>query len=444
MTAPGLRRPSPAGEALADQRRLVVLPGPVDDGAAAGGALREPLSEPAVWVVSAAADVCRADERAAFAVAASAEEAAGPAIRLLLETCHRAELFGIGPGPGPDALAEAALAGRLRVLRGAAAVRHVLRLAAGLESAVVGEDQVLHQVRELREAARARRLEPELVRLLETAIAVGRRCRAARAPAPGRRGEAAGETGLAGPAFDWLEAAGASLAGGAVLVVGSGPMGRLLVREARRRGARPLVASRDPIHAAGLTEPDSPALDLEAAAAAAPAVVAIAVALGGPWSALARGAVPAAGLPPLVDLSAPPAVPPGRASVQVDIDGLYEWTGPAALRDAPRQPASDGVADYTERADRIVAEATERYLRWAAGRASRAVLVELRRRFAARRMAALERLLRRLPELTPRQQALIATFGEQLTAGLLHAPTAALREDADGSAAAAARRLFDL
>src|SRR5215471_3606374 len=56
-----------------------------------------------------------------------------------LTTCHRAELYGLGATP------------RLhhpRLREGAFAVRHLMRVAAGLESAIVGEDEVLRQVRD--------------------------------------------------------------------------------------------------------------------------------------------------------------------------------------------------------------------------------------------------------------------------------------------------------
>src|ERR1700746_2933307 len=56
-----------------------------------------------------------------------------------LTTCHRVELYGLGPAPNLPGL---------RVHSGVAAVRHLMRVAAGLESAIVGEDEVLHQVRE--------------------------------------------------------------------------------------------------------------------------------------------------------------------------------------------------------------------------------------------------------------------------------------------------------
>ncbi len=414
-----------------------------------------PVAAPPVWVVSALAGACSAEERARFADRTLAERAlaeralaeralADRPDRLLLVTCHRAELYGTGPQPSPETLlalaGDGATAGRLRLRVGAGAVRHAIRLAAGLESAVVGEDQVLHQVRVLRDEARVRRLDPHLARLMEVAIGVGRRARAGR-PTAGRAerdiaAEPRGEAGLAGGALDWLAALGVDLAGGELLVVGAGTMGSLLARQARSRGARVVVASRGLARAVALAaETGGEAIDLPAAASRARRVDGIAVALAGPWAELAGPAWAGAGLPPLVDLSAPPAVAPGRAGRAIDIDGLHAWV---AARAAPAD-----LAVYVTAAEALVEEAIARYLRWSAGRASVATLRDLRARADERRRAEVERLLRRV-DLGPRERDLVRAFSERLVAAILHPPTAHLRDDADGSAATAARRLFDL
>jgi hypothetical protein len=49
-----------------------------------------------------------------------------------------------------------------------------------------------------------------------------------------------------------------------------------------------------------------------------------------------------------------------------------------------------------------------------------------------------------LPDLDDRERELLTLFSERLVSGLLHSPSAALRDDVDGSAAAAAERLFGL
>jgi glutamyl-tRNA reductase len=70
------------------------------------------------------------------------------------------------------------------------------------------------------------------------------------------------------------------------------------------------------------------------------------------------------------------------------------------------------------------------------------VIRAIRSRAEARRAAAVERLLRRLPDLTDRERALVEQLSSQLVAAILHEPSAVLRDDRAGSLAATARRLF--
>jgi len=98
------------------------------------------------------ADTATADERAELARAVETQIEGHPEW-ILLSTCHRVELYGFGARPDLDA--------PLQVQTGEKAVRHLIRVAAGLESAIVGEDEVLHQVREaLGQARLARRGSP--------------------------------------------------------------------------------------------------------------------------------------------------------------------------------------------------------------------------------------------------------------------------------------------
>jgi glutamyl-tRNA reductase len=326
----------------------------------------------------------------------------------LLATCHRVELYGFGPGPSrPD----------MRLLEGDAAVRHLFRVAAGLESAVVGETEILGQVRDALAHVRERGTDQRVARLFETAIAVGRTARAM--PLPAR-------DGLAERAVGWL-AGRAPLAGRPVLVVGTGAMGTSLAAAAEAAGGVVTIAGR---------RPERAPLDLRTAAHRAPEMAAVAVALRGEWVELAAAAeaVPARRLPPLADLSAPPAVPARvRLSLGPDFLGIDQlWQ---------RTP---GETAWATRAGETVEDAVAEYVGWLQGRGSVRTLVALRERGEARRQARLERLLRRLPQLDERSRALIEAMSRQLVTDLLHEPVTALRSDPDGSNGEAARRLFNL
>ncbi len=397
-----------------------------------------------LWILAAQADRHPAEARAAFAQSAraGAEDAA------FLVTCHRVEVVATGERPRASiqaAAGEAAargLAHGLRAYAGREAAEHLFRLAAGLESAVTGEDEILHQVRELLDDVReAEHPDAVLVRALEVAIGVGRRSRAER--------ERPQERGLADRALDWVASRGVDMAGSSVLVVGAGVMGRAVAVGAGRRGGRVTVASRDVEHARSVARLfDGEASALDAAAERFWTSDAVVVALAGPWVALERveravpGPAAAPCCPAVVDLSSPPALSGSiRAHLgerYVGIDDLFAGR-PQRGADAERVRR-----EYVEHAERLVAEAADRFARWVEARPSIETLRALRASAEARRVRDLERLLRRLPDLDPRQRALVSAFSEQLVAGILHAPSARLHDDSDGSAAAAARRLFGL
>src|SRR5713101_3246357 len=156
------------------------------------------------WVMGVQADTADANDRDDLARSVR-ERIAAHSDWILLNTCHRVELYGFGTPPELDA--------RLKVDTGEGAVRHLIRVATGLESAIVGEDEVLHQVREAFGQARASRgLDRRLQRWFETAIAAGRRARAGRTAYSGN---------LAQRAVAWL-AERSSFGGRSVLVVGAG------------------------------------------------------------------------------------------------------------------------------------------------------------------------------------------------------------------------------
>jgi glutamyl-tRNA reductase len=355
-----------------------------------------------IWVLAAAAAEMPVEERARFQAEAEAvlNYHTGWA---LLTTCHRVELYGVGPAPGwPGVLA----------FQGGAAVRRLIRVAVGLESSVPGENEVLRQVRDALAAARERGVDPRLARLFEVAIATGRRARS------GGGGE---KLGLAGQAIAWLDGR-VRLARRPVVVAGTGLMGTALARAAGEAGALVTVAGRDARRAS---------VDLATGAAVARQAAAVAVALAGPWRELAGHADR---LPPVADLSSPPAVP---AAVRTALGANFLGVDDLYKRSAPETA-------WAAQAATLVDAAVEEYLSWLAGRRSLDTLRALQARAEQRRQERLERLLRRLPELASRDRDLITAMSEQLVTDLLHEPLSALRADPDGSRAEAARRLFRL
>lgn len=427
-----LLREHPAGAAGGAPSAAASARGPVTDGTAA--------APDTPWLLAARAGALDADERAAFLAALPMTGRDGepaPADRFLLETCQRIEWYGRGPGPE--------IAGLVRrwpgllLLEGDPAIAHAMRLGAGLDSAIVGEDHVLHQLRlALREARRSGSLTPELGRLVETAIGVGRRARAR-----GRSGRtiatlALERLGVGSGRYGHRAEPGRPAA--RLLIVGAGTIGEDVARAAVAAGFHVVVASRTVGRAEALAArvatgraPAVAALDLAGARSAASMADAVVVALAGVWP--IDG--PTADLPPILDLSAPPAL---DAHVRAALG--TRWTGIDELMADARRADDPGDDAYAARAGRLAEAAAAGYRSWLAGRSSVAELRRLADRAERRRAADVAALHRRLEGLSPGQRAVIDQFSEQLVARLLHEPLARLRVDDDGAVAAAARRVF--
>jgi len=293
-----------------------------------------------IWALVASAREADAPARASTAQRFEAWVAGGGS-GVALVTCHRAELYGFGPMPHVRPA---------RVLSGRDAIAHLLGVACGLESVIVGEDEVLHQVRQALGAARVdRALDRRLIRLFEAAIGVGRRARSGRTASSGN---------LAQSAVAWLRGK-TEVSGRLVVVAGAGRMGAALAHSVAGAGAEIVIASRDAPNAVRLAHLyGGRGVDLRAGAALTGRAAGVAVALGGPWSEL--GGVAGPDLPPIADISAPQAVPEavrGRLNGRfLGIDDLYARTQPP-----PRA--------YIEDARGLVEAGSAKLAAWLEGRA---------------------------------------------------------------------------
>jgi glutamyl-tRNA reductase len=178
---------------------------------------------------------------------------------LLVSTCNRVEVYGVAR-PGHDAtgplrrhLAESRglrlgeVADVLYAHRAGAAVRHVFRVAGALDSLVLGEAQILGQLKAAYAmAGGAGTSGPVLGRCLERAFSVAKRVRSETGIARGAANVSSVAVELAGRVFG-------DLAGKQVLVVGAGKMSRLAARHLYAAGAqRIVVTNRSPEKAAAL------------------------------------------------------------------------------------------------------------------------------------------------------------------------------------------------
>jgi len=168
---------------------------------------------------------------------------------LLISTCNRVEVYGVA-NAGDDATAAvrafmvehrgiklAQVAEHLYEHRGAHAVRHVFRVASSLDSLVVGEAQILGQLKEAYSIAdKAGTKGTVLSRCLERAFGVAKRVRTETTIARGAANVSSVAVELAGKVFG-------DLSGKNVLVVGAGKMSSLAARHLYASGAHKIVVT---------------------------------------------------------------------------------------------------------------------------------------------------------------------------------------------------------
>lgn len=381
-------------------------------------------SVPIVALVTHARHVPAA-ERERFAEALHGESARGA---LRLETCHRVEAY-FTNADDAEGLAAAIPPGG-RALVGEQAVHHAMTVAVGGDSVVVGEDQILHQLRASVDAARhAGSLEPALERLFAIALQAGRRARSWRQGPP---------RSLADVALASIERQVGQIRGRDVLVVGSGRMGGLAARAAVAAGASVAVANRSASGAETLAASTGARVETFDQGAMIGRFTGVIVALAGPWR-IGPAAIAALAMSAtvVVDLSVPAAVPARLAEIVggrlITADDLaLAHVGPVAL---------DGAS---ARFDGLAARSTAEYLDWLKRRDGRAAAEALVEHADREREAELTALWRRLPDLEPQAREAIEAMTLHLATRLLREPLERLGRDTDGRDERAVRDLFAL
>ncbi len=359
---------------------------------------------------------------------------------LMLVTCDRVEAFLVADDPGAalDRVAAdfAAAAGLERLdheayrLVGAEAVRHLFRVAASLDSVMVGEPHVLGQVKDAdRRARQGGRIGPVLDLALSGAYAAARRVRAE--TAIGER-----PVSIAAAAGHVARDIHGDLSGTAALVVGAAEMGELLAGALATGGlGRCLVADtggpRPAASARRLAAGTVPFAPPEAALAMADIII-CAVGRGDGWTIAAdtvRAALRLRRHRPLFLVDA--AMPAGIDPAVQGLDGAFLYS----LADL-EQVALDGRAwreGAAAAAEAIVEEELARLAERIAGRDAGPAIRGLAQRFEAER-------LRALADAGGDAERATAL----LVARLMHGPATELRRLAsdDPVARAAAERLL--
>jgi glutamyl-tRNA reductase len=370
----------------------------------------------------------------------------------VLSTCNRTEFYMVSPDQQLAAEAVPRLARyldpsgggdvaeHLWSLRGVDAVRHMFRVASGLDSMVIGEAQILGQFKSAHRTARsAGTVDAHLDFVMRRAVSVGKRIRTE--TAIGRRAGSLSEA-----AVEYARTSLGSLDGVGVLLLGAGKMSAQAARRLAGYGARLYITSRGGESAVELaTRLGGVPVELGNIDDDAQDYDVVVCSTSSPVPVLTRGDVERLqslrGGRPLciVDIAVPRDVEPAATEVPgvtlIDLDGLGERVGVNLESRRGELPA----------ADRIVEEELERTALVIGQRdAAGPTIAALTRRAEELRRREVERALGR-SELDDALRAQVEVMTRSLVRKLLHGPIAHLKDSADDPALALTlRQVFDL
>ena len=371
----------------------------------------------------------------------------GIAEALIVSTCNRTELYCVGEAAPPLAdwlVAESggdrALADCLYRIEGAEAVRHAYSVAAGLDSMILGEPQILGQLKDSYRAAQQAGTSGALLnRLFQSTFTVAKRVRTETAIGASAVSVASAGIQLARRVFSGFERHTA-------LLVGAGEMIELTARHLHaQKIGRLIIANRSTKRAERIAEglPAS-VIRLEALAAHLPQADVVIASTARPGHVIsladARRALKERRHRPMfmLDLAVPRDIDPAVGK----LEDVYLYT-----IDDLRQVVDENVKAREAEAAiarRLIDEDVAEFMADLKVRNAVPMIRELRGQGEAARDAALAEARRMLAAGHPPEQVL-EQLAATLTNRLLHAPSAALREAAengDASLADAAARLF--
>ncbi len=369
---------------------------------------------------------------------------------VVLSTCNRIELYGAVHGREPGAgharraflslFGEDALEGGSYVYSGVAACRHGMRVAAGLDSLVLGERQILGQVKEAYATSRqAGATGPVLDRMFSAMFHAAKRVQT-------ETDLATGAVSVASAAVLLAEGVLGSLAGRNVVLVGAGEMATIAARHIAKRGpGRLTIVNRTLARAEALAaQVGAEALPLDSLAASLAEADLVVCATRAPGHLVAAGMVRAAvsgrsgGSLVFVDVGVPRNVDPSSAGVE----GVFVYPVDALSSVVDR--GRERRAREALRAEAIVEEEAARFGAWAASLEAVPLVQDLREHFEKVRVEAVRRSLR---HFAPGEREHVERLTKALVNRLLHVPTARLKAGGEKQFASldeAVRELFAL
>jgi glutamyl-tRNA reductase len=372
---------------------------------------------------------------------------------VLLSTCNRVELYAAAEDPVVAArkirsylesrAAPTAVSEFLFERWGEDAIRHAFRVASSLDSMVVGEPQILGQVKQAVQAAEAAGATGALLgRCMNRAFAVAKRVRS-------ETDIAAGTVSVSSVAVELAEKIFGQLAGRRAMLLGAGEMSEAAAKSLVGRGVRLAVVNRSPERAERLAAEfggeAAPYEHLSTELGKADVVVTSTASTRFVITReLMKDVMKLRRHRPLfiIDIAVPRDVDPRVEDLDniflYDVDDLQEVAGHNL---AARKRAA-------EAAEKIISEETSSFEQWRRGLSLTPTIVGLRTRFQEIVQAELARTLPRLDGLSEKDQKTLHAMVNAMVNKLLHHPLTELKKGAEGPDAAhlidAARQLFDL
>ncbi len=371
---------------------------------------------------------------------------------VLLSTCNRTEVYSVTEEPARVAadvrrfladfhnLDQDLLSPHLYDLTDADATRHLFRVASGLDSMILGESEILGQIRDaLQAASESQALSAPVSRLFHRAIRTGRRVR--EETDVGRKA-----LSVSYAAVQLTRRVLGELGGLRVLLIGAGEAGELVARALRSSGVSDLVISnRTPERAealarklAGRTLPFEEVrsglaeADIVITATEASAHVLTSAAID--EAVRARNGRPSF----LFDLSVPRNIDPQAG--MIDGVNLFNIDDLSTIAEENLEDRRHAAAD----AEAVVEEEVTGFMAWWESLEALPLIKALREQAEGIREHELERALRMMPDLSAGEREVLDAMSRSLINRLLHEPTVALKQRSSPAMLSAVRDLFRL
>lgn len=371
---------------------------------------------------------------------------------LILSTCNRTEVYtssndsklGVAASikflKTRSDMPDVSLLRHVYIQQGEAVVEQLYQVACGLDSMIIGEFEVLGQVRHALEVAEeAGMVNPLLRHLFRSAIRTGRKARE-------KTGISQNALSVSSVAVDLAEKAVGDLAGCKVMVIGAGEAGRLVAKAASERGASQItVANRTQRRAAPLAKtlggiavgldnlvPELSSANIVITCAGAPARILDASHMREVMR--ARPDLPLV----LIDIAVPRNIEPSVGKISnvflYDIDDLTE------ISNQNRQQRETEIQKVRE----IIAAEVTRFVSWWQALEVRPIVSALMKRAEDIRHTRLNKTLKKLPPLSDEERQSLEAMTKSIVTKILREPVEYLKADKNGHHAEIVSELFHL